>query len=100
MRCLWLVLLVTPASLPYIVTRSLSGAVATRADYASVQMFLNQHFIPGFTNSDGAVAITPDSDVMGALNAAMATWNNVPTTPPRILLLCRRRRPQTARISS
>ena len=46
--------------------------IVTRPDYTKVQMFLNQNFVPGFTNSDGAVVITPDSDVMGALNAAMA----------------------------
>jgi hypothetical protein len=61
------------AALPYIVHRSSSGATVTRPDFSNVQMFLSQNFVPGFTNSDGNVVITPDSDVMGALNAAIAS---------------------------
>jgi hypothetical protein len=72
--------LFVPAALPYIVQRSSTGAVVTRPDYTNVQMLLNQNFVPGFTNSDGNVVITPDSDVMGALSAALATWNSIPTT--------------------
>ncbi len=52
----------------------------TRPDFANVQMYLNQNFIPGFTNNDGNVVVTPDSDVMGALNASIATWNGISTT--------------------
>jgi hypothetical protein len=72
--------LVTPAALSYIVHRSSSGAIATRPDYANVQMFLNQNFVPGYTNNDGNVVVTPESDVMGALNASIAAWNSIPTT--------------------
>jgi hypothetical protein len=70
----------SPAALPYVVHRSASGATATRPDFANVQFQLNQNFVPGFTNNDGLVVVTADSDVMGALNAAMATWNGIPTT--------------------
>jgi hypothetical protein len=72
--------LFAPAALPYVVHRTASGATVTRPDFANVQMYLNQNFVPGFTNNDGNVVITPDSDVMGALNASIATWNGIPTT--------------------
>ncbi|MEO7144238.1 MAG: hypothetical protein ABI165_12145 [Bryobacteraceae bacterium] len=72
--------LFTQSALPYILHLTSSGAPIKRPDYANVQMYLNQDFAPGFTNSDGNVVITQDSDVMGALNAAIAAWNSIPTT--------------------
>jgi hypothetical protein len=69
-----------PAALSYMVHRSSSGAIATRPDYSNVQMFLDPNFVPAFTNNDGNVVVTPDSDVMGALNASIATWNSIPST--------------------
>jgi hypothetical protein len=74
------VCLFAQAGLPYIFRRGPSGAPLKRNDFANVPLLLNQNFTPGFTNSDGKVAITPDSDVNGALNAAIATWNGVPST--------------------
>ena len=55
-----------------------SGAVTIRTDNANIQFYLNQNFVPGFTNNDGALIVTPDTDVMGALNGAIAAWNNIP----------------------
>ncbi len=47
------------------------------------QFLLNQNSVPGLKNSTGLVVVTPDSDVKGALAAAMSTWNSVPTTAAR-----------------
>ena len=69
-----------PAALPYVVHRTSGGATVTRPDYSNVQFRINQDFAPGLTNNDSLVVVTPDSDVMGALNAAIATWNGISTT--------------------
>lgn len=67
-----------------IYNRDRNGSPVKRPDFASVQFYLNQDFAPGFTNSDGNVVITPDSDVMGSLNAAIATWNSITTSAAQI----------------
>jgi hypothetical protein len=72
--------LFAPPAAPYIRSETRPGVYISRSDFSNVQFLLNQNFAPGFTNNDGNVVITPDSDVMGALNAALATWNSVPTS--------------------
>ncbi len=72
--------LFAPAAAPYIRGQTRPGVYIIRSDFSNVQFLLNQNFVAGFTNNDGNVVVTPDSDVMGALNAAIATWNSVPTS--------------------
>ena len=72
-------------ALAYVRTSVASGAPMIRPDFANVQFFLNQNIVAGMTNSDGKVMITPDSDVNGALQAAMNTWNAVTTSAARFL---------------
>ena len=69
-----------PAAPAYIRVYTSPGVFISRPDFANVQLLLNENAVPGLRNSDGKIMITPDSDVMGAIAAAMATWNSVPTS--------------------
>jgi hypothetical protein len=80
-----LLCLFAPAASAYIRGRSFAGAFLRRNDFAGVQFSLNDGAVPGLLNADGKLIITPDSDVMGAVQAAMATWNAVPTSAARFL---------------
>ncbi|HYL35007.1 MAG TPA: hypothetical protein VEV17_03725 [Bryobacteraceae bacterium] len=71
--------LMAPGALPYIRVKNRAGVATSRTDYANIQFLLNQNFVAGFTNNDGTVNLTPDTDVMGALNGALAAWSSIPT---------------------
>ena len=75
--------LFAPAAPAYIRVYTSPGVFISRPDFANVQLLLNENAVPGLRNSDGNLMITPDSDVMGAIAAAMATWNNVATSAAR-----------------
>ena len=59
------------------------GGLLYRADYTGVLFSVNPMPPGGFLNRDGRAVVTSDSDVPGALSAAMATWNGVPTSGAR-----------------
>jgi len=59
------------------------GTPTHRTDFANIQFLVNQNIAAGITNNDGAVWITTDSAPMEAINGAIATWNNVPTSAVR-----------------
>ena len=67
----------------YIRVYTSPGVFISRSDFANVQLLLNENAVPGLRNNDGKFMITPDSDVMGAIAAAMAAWNNVATSAAR-----------------
>src|ERR1700730_17265866 len=75
--------LFAPAAPAYIRVYTSPGVFISRSDSANVRLLLNENAVPGLRNSDGKLMITPDSDVMGAIAAAMATWNNVSTSAAR-----------------
>src|SRR5258708_4284921 len=76
--------LVASDALPYVRARNPSGAgFLTRPDFANVEILLNEKAVAGLTNSDGNLIITPDSDVAGAVQAALAAWNAGATSAAR-----------------
>ncbi|HYM10549.1 MAG TPA: carboxypeptidase regulatory-like domain-containing protein [Bryobacterales bacterium] len=56
-----------------------TGPFLSRPDYSNIQVRVNDQTVPGMTNSGGNVIITPDSDPMGALQAAANSWSGVAT---------------------
>jgi len=72
-----------PAARPYIRNRSFTGAFMKRNDFANVQFAVNAGAVPGLLNADGKLMITEDSDIMSAVQAAMAAWNAVGTSAAR-----------------
>lgn len=64
----------------------IDGPQYYRTDSTAIQFLANQNIAPGLTRADGVtVWITPDSDPMGAIKAAVATWNAVTTTSAHFL---------------
>jgi len=59
------------------------GPPLIRPDFANIQFLVNTSVAPGATNSDGQTTITPDSDALGAIQAAMNAWNGVSTSAAR-----------------
>lgn len=76
---LGLVLACTPAS-AFIRNRTSAGIPTRRSDFAGIRFLVNNQTAPGLTNASGGVIITSDSDPLGALQAAMDAWTNVPTS--------------------
>jgi uncharacterized protein (TIGR03437 family) len=72
-----LLLSVTPVSLPGYVQRAINNIGLHRSDFQSVKFSLNAAAVPGLTNASGHPFITTDSNVVGAIKAAMDTWNHV-----------------------
>ena len=56
-----------------------NGSPERRIDTGGVQFLINDKIVPGLLNADGDVWITADSDPVGALRAAVATWAGVTT---------------------
>ncbi len=61
----------------------IDGPAHHRPDFASVQFLASQNIAAGLTTAGGNVWITADSDPTGAINAAIGTWNAVPTSAAR-----------------
>ena len=80
--------LFAPAARPYIRARSFAGVFTKRTDFANIQFAVTAGAIPGLLNAEGKVIITEDSDVMAAVQAAMATWNAVSTSAARFAPPC------------
>jgi len=74
-----LVLACAPAS-AFIRNRTSAGLPTRRTDFADIHFQVNNQTIPGLTNASGGVIITSDSDPLGALQAAMDSWTNIPTS--------------------
>lgn len=64
----------------YIRLKGSNGTPLARPDFANVQVGLNSASVPGMGNAQNFLWITPDSDVVGALNAAMGAWNGIPNS--------------------
>lgn len=75
--------LFVPAAWPYIRRYINPGVYLSRPDFAKVQFLVNQDFVPGLTNSMGQVVVTGDSNVKGAISAAMAAWNSIAASAAR-----------------
>lgn len=70
------------------------GSPLTRPDFANVQFLVNSSLAAGATNADGQTTIMPGSDPFGAIQAAMNSWNGVPTSAARFVP------PQTTALSN
>jgi uncharacterized protein (TIGR03437 family) len=68
-----------PAS-AFIRSRTSAGLPTRRTDFTGIHFVVNDQTAPGLMNNSGAVTITSDSDPLGALQAAMDAWTNVPTS--------------------
>jgi hypothetical protein len=82
LRVLSVALLVAPAATAYIRLEANTGGTFTgvylhRPDFANIQFFLGVP-TPGLRNSDGNTFVTADSDVNGAVAAALNAWSTVP----------------------
>ena len=65
------------------VRRTVNGAALRRPDFANVQFLVNGGAVAGRANAQGQPIITADSDPVGALRAALAAWNAIPTSAAR-----------------
>lgn len=59
------------------------GSPLVRTDFTNIQFLVSSTVAAGAVNSDGQTMITPGSDVFGAIQAAMNTWNGVQTSVAR-----------------
>lgn len=79
-RMITLLAVVAWSAMAY-VPNPIDGPQFHRTDYGNIQFLVNQNIAPGLTRADGTtVWITPDSDPLGAIQSAVATWNGVSTT--------------------
>ncbi len=78
-----LAMMLAPGAAAYIRNFVDNGTPMYRTDFANIQFYLNQNAVPGATNTDGNVMLTPDSDINGAIQAAMNTWNAVTASAAR-----------------
>ncbi|MDQ2899994.1 MAG: matrixin family metalloprotease [Acidobacteriota bacterium] len=62
---------------------TLNGVPLQRPDFANVRFLLNDAAVSGLQNSQGQPFITSGSDPAGAIRAALAAWNGVPTSVAR-----------------
>ncbi|MCP5116397.1 MAG: matrixin family metalloprotease, partial [bacterium] len=67
----------------YVRSTTSSGVPLIRTDVTNIQYVVNNQTAAGMTNTDGAPIITADSDPIGTLRSAVATWNAVPTSAIR-----------------
>ncbi len=74
------VLLAAVAASAFIRSRTSGGTLLRRADFANIRYIINDQTAPGLMNSTGGFTITPDSDPIAALQAALDAWTNVPTS--------------------
>jgi uncharacterized protein (TIGR03437 family) len=77
LACFWLWAI---PSRGFVRNRNASGTPTRRGDAANIRFLVNDQTRPGLTNSSGAVTITADSDPIGALQAALDAWTEVPTS--------------------
>src|SRR5690349_11169970 len=59
------------------------GSLLARTDFTNVQFLVSSTVAAGAMNSEGQTMITAGSDVFGATQAAMNTWNGVSTSVAR-----------------
>jgi len=71
--------LVLPPASGFLRSRTSSGNFTRRTDFASIRFLVNEQTAAGLANATGGTTITPDSDPLGALQAAMSAWTDVPT---------------------
>jgi len=80
MRTLLLVCLLAKAAGAYTAETTSTGVPLRRTDVTGLKFLINQGVAAGLRNADGAIIITADSDPVAALQAAAATWSNVPNS--------------------
>jgi hypothetical protein len=80
MRTLLITCLLASAAGAYTPEATSTGVPLRRTDVTGVKFLINQGVAAGILNADGAVMITADSDPVAALQAAAATWSNVPNS--------------------
>lgn len=71
-----LVLALAPLA-AYVQNQRSSGAPMRRADFNSIRYLLDESTAPGLRNTLGQFTITPGSDPLGALQAALDQWNDI-----------------------
>src|SRR5258708_5920063 len=80
MRLFLLACLVASSADAYSSQTSANGRPLRWTDATNLKFLINQAVAAGITNADGAAMITADSDPIGALQAAAATWSNIPAS--------------------
>lgn len=78
-----LLLLGVPAAQAWVRLVTVNGVPLKRNDFANVRFAVNDAFQPGLRNSDGRLIVTADSDPSTALQAAVDSWNNQPSSALR-----------------
>lgn len=71
----------------YVRLKGSGGTPLYRPDFANVQVQLNDKAVPGMGNAANFLWVTPDSDIQGALQAAMNSWNSIQDSAARFLPL-------------
>lgn len=65
------------SSWAYVKRIAAQGAVVRRADFANIQFEVNDQFVGGATNADGAVVVPASADPFQAVQAALNEWNGI-----------------------
>lgn len=61
----------------YIQNQRSSGAPMVRSDFTSIPYALDSRTAPGLQNTTGQLTITPGSDPLSAVHAALQEWTNI-----------------------
>jgi uncharacterized protein (TIGR03437 family) len=69
----------------YIQNQRSSGAPMSRSDFRAIPYALDSRTAPGLQNSNGQYTITPESDPLSAVQAAMQAWTDVAESEVRFL---------------
>ena len=83
-RAIAALLVIAAPGLPGYVRETFGGQPLRRDP--QIRFIIDPKVVPGLRNADGAVILTPESDPVTALEAAMATWNTVPTASVNLQL--------------
>ncbi len=59
---------------------TLGGPPLYRSDAAEIRFLVNDQTAAGMRNAEGRLIITPDSDPMAALRAALRAWSDLPSS--------------------
>ena len=67
----------------YIQNATFQGDSLHRTDFADIRYLVNDQTVAGLTNRDGMPVVTSDSSPVAAVQAAMDTWTDVPSSGVR-----------------
>jgi uncharacterized protein (TIGR03437 family) len=62
----------------YIQNQRSSGASMVRTDFTAIPYVVDSRTAPGLLNAAGQFTITPESDPLGAVAAALRSWTDIP----------------------